>query len=201
MAHPEILKGVPAPRSLGKVDGEALGARENVAVEVDSVKYSHEELKRVMDQISTTQRWTSDVKASLATWGIDPKADKVEVGLTQVTPAIVQEASALFGDKVELVTRSRDKNAMGPPGQERLDRLHRRPRVKPGEQGPSRHTFAAAHRFLDSHTTLSGTLEVIARVHVRQDRCRRGRRAPADPHAAGRHRGRRDHSHRRQQRP
>ncbi|MBE1493988.1 hypothetical protein H4696_001088 [Amycolatopsis lexingtonensis] len=111
MAHPEALKGTPALRSSDDVDGEALGARQNVAIEVDSVKYSHEELKRVMDQISTTQPWTSDVKASLATWGIDPKADKVEVGLTQVTPAIAQEASALFGDKVELVTRSRDKSA------------------------------------------------------------------------------------------
>jgi hypothetical protein len=57
------------------------------------------------------QPWASDIKALLATWGVDPNADKVQVGLTRVTPAIANEASTLFGDRVELVTRSRDKSA------------------------------------------------------------------------------------------
>ncbi|MEV4150836.1 hypothetical protein AB0J40_44780 [Amycolatopsis sp. NPDC049691] len=111
VAHPEATKEGRVLRASRIANGEALGVRGTVGVEVDTVKYSHADLKRVVDRIPTVQPWASDVKAVLATWGIDPKADKVQVGLTRVTPDIANEASALFGDKVELVTRSRDKSA------------------------------------------------------------------------------------------
>ncbi|WP_297541318.1 hypothetical protein [Amycolatopsis sp.] len=111
VAHPESLKGMRGVHPSRINNGEALGAQGAVSVEVDNVKYSHDDLKRVMDQISTVQPWASDVNALLATWGIDPKVDKVQVGLTRVTPAIAKEASTLFGDKVEIVARSRDKGA------------------------------------------------------------------------------------------
>ena len=121
VAHSAALQNSSAIHSSRIQNGEVLGTRGTVNVEVDDVKYSHDDLKRVMDQVATLQPWASDVKDLLATWGIDPKTDKVEVGLTQLTPAIANEASAAFGDKVELVARSRDRAAdkitklAGPP--------------------------------------------------------------------------------------
>jgi hypothetical protein len=111
VAHSEAMKDGRILRPSRIANGEALGRHGTVDVEIDNVKYSHADLKRVVNQISSVQPWASDVKAVLATWGIDPKADKVQVGLTRVTPDIANEASALFGDKVELVTRSRDRSA------------------------------------------------------------------------------------------
>jgi hypothetical protein len=46
-------------------------------------------------------------KASLTLWGIDPRTDKVVIGLTHITAALRAAAAKQFGNTVELVTEGR----------------------------------------------------------------------------------------------
>jgi hypothetical protein len=60
-----------ALRSARGVAGGQAAAQES-PVKVDRVRYSHAELQQVADSVPQLQPWASDVKSSLATWGIDP---------------------------------------------------------------------------------------------------------------------------------
>lgn len=82
------------------------------AVRYDQVEYSQAELQDTARSITTQQPWASDVKPVLATWGIDPAANSVQVGVTKLTPELRQEAAAAFGGKVTLVQQARDKAAI-----------------------------------------------------------------------------------------
>ncbi|MGH7912976.1 MAG: hypothetical protein ACREQM_11385 [Candidatus Dormibacteraceae bacterium] len=74
--------------------------------------YSLFELQSVLAQIPTAQPWASLAGPLLASWGIDVAANRVDVGLTQVTPTLTAAAVRQFGGSVELQQQARPRSEL-----------------------------------------------------------------------------------------
>ncbi|MEV5718168.1 hypothetical protein AB0L41_30140 [Amycolatopsis mediterranei] len=138
---------VPSLNGVRAVRGAAGAAFANTqsAVQYDQVKYSQSELQDVARLITRQQPWASDVKPVLATWGVDPAANNVQVGVTKLTPELRQEAAATFGDKVTLVQQARDKASIKMTPVSAKPKAVRVPKPSvTGKTDVARHAFAAA---------------------------------------------------------
>jgi hypothetical protein len=98
----------------------AVGRGAQLRVAVRQVRYSQSQLSATMAAVTDRQPWVSIARPVLATWGIDPRSDKVIIGLTQITPLVAAAAHTTFGDEVSLVRQQRPQLAIGltalPPG-------------------------------------------------------------------------------------
>lgn len=83
----------------------AAGAR--LAVQLMPVQRSQAELDEVFRQITTRQPFAASVKDRLTQWYVDPRTNRVMVGLTAVTDEARTAAQAAFGDAVAVVAAER----------------------------------------------------------------------------------------------
>lgn len=74
---------------------------------------SQADLESVFAQITTRQPWASIVRDRISAWYINPRTNKVTVGLTSVTEAARASAKASFGDTVEVVPMERHQSMTG----------------------------------------------------------------------------------------
>jgi hypothetical protein len=87
-------------------------SRGAMSIHVQRVPYSTAQLNTVMKEITTRQPWADQSKSVLISWGVDPRTDKVLVGLTAVTPELRAAAAQAFGDTVALTQADRLKFAV-----------------------------------------------------------------------------------------
>lgn len=71
------------------------------------VKYSRAELEAVRQRVESDKAWQQLVGPTLSQWYVDTERNTVVVGLTEVTPALREEAARRFGGMVELRTERR----------------------------------------------------------------------------------------------
>lgn len=86
-----------------KFQDAASPAQPAAAVKIEPVRYSRSDLARVMAFVRSAEPWATVTRDTLATWGIDSAADKVQIGVTKITAETRDAAAKAFGDKVELV--------------------------------------------------------------------------------------------------
>ena len=75
---------------------------------VDKVPLSYADLQKVLAEVSIKEPWATDTKDIRSSWGIDPITDKVAIGVTTLTPQVLQEARLAFGDSVRLYQEARN---------------------------------------------------------------------------------------------
>ena len=96
------------------IDGATLSQMRRTAAQSTTMKIvlndvprSYAELNVVLREVTTKQPWAADTANIRSSWGIDPAADKVSIGLTTVTPQLQREAEQLFGDAVQVHQQAR----------------------------------------------------------------------------------------------
>jgi hypothetical protein len=87
---------------------ESLGIR----TEVQHRKYTLRELTTLKDSIQNVEPFAS-LGNDLRSWGVDTENNRVRVGVTAVTPELVDRVRAVFGDKVALEQGVRAAPATG----------------------------------------------------------------------------------------
>ncbi|MGH3636189.1 MAG: hypothetical protein ACRDTS_19300 [Mycobacterium sp.] len=139
--HPDQFAGMYLDSATGAITVNVTGAQASSAAQLAhqfapalslaprTVRYSQRQLTAAMNAIPKRQPWAALATPSLATWGIDPATDTVRVGLTSVTPQLVDAARAAFGDQATLVRAQRPDLAMKVA---RLDPGYRTVTVNPG---------------------------------------------------------------------
>ena len=85
----------------------AAGAR----VGIVSAAYSMTELRAVEVRIPSSAAFAR--RNVLSSWGVDPATNRVEVGVTRISPELEAEVRNLFGDIVHLNVKSRFHRAGG----------------------------------------------------------------------------------------
>ena len=114
-AEPATQATIANVQRIAAID-DGLPKRWNVSI-VD-VAHSLSELNSTKAQITTMQPWAQDSQPYLAVWYVDAAANAVHVGVTQITPTLVENAKA-FGGKVTLAVENRPspttRSADSPP--------------------------------------------------------------------------------------
>ena len=89
-----------ALRQLRAAIGVETGARGAVSVVVHEVPHSTAELRAVMADFTTGERWQHRTAGIRSSWGPDPHRNRVVIRLVTVEPVIERELAEAFGDKV-----------------------------------------------------------------------------------------------------
>jgi hypothetical protein len=91
------LAGLRAPAATG----------ERLAVQLVPVRRSQAELDTVFRQVTSRQPFAASIQDRLTQWYVDPRTNRVVVGLTSVTDEARAAAAAAFGDAVAVVAADR----------------------------------------------------------------------------------------------
>ncbi|OLF16500.1 hypothetical protein [Actinophytocola xanthii] len=83
------------------------GARNAVNVVVHEVPYSTAELRAVMVEFTTSEHWVSRTAGTRTSWSIDPRHNRVAVGVTVVEGTLEADVSREFGDRIVLYREER----------------------------------------------------------------------------------------------
>jgi hypothetical protein len=81
---------------------KAAAEAQNIKVTIDHRAHSLAELQKVQDAIPSSAPFAA-LGGALVKWGIEPESNSVQVGVTSVTPDLVAQARAAFGDAVTVV--------------------------------------------------------------------------------------------------
>jgi Alpha-lytic protease prodomain len=69
-------------------------------VDAVTVKFSLAELQAVADRITAESEELVRQGANLSTWGVDPTANRVRVGIEQPTPAVIENLQRRYGSEI-----------------------------------------------------------------------------------------------------
>ncbi|WP_412734350.1 S1 family peptidase [Krasilnikovia sp. MM14-A1259] len=129
-------------------------AAPRLTVRLVPVPRSQAELDTVFGQISARQPWASAARGRISAWYVNPRSNKVTVGLSEITDAMRAAARATFGDAVEL-TRMEQHHSMAGQAVVRTGRL-RAHSVAALRSAPEPAAAAAPTRLLDSRPYYGG---------------------------------------------
>lgn len=92
---------------------EPASAAPELEIKLVPVQRSQAELDTIFRQITTSQPFAASVEDSLSRWYVDPRTNRVVVGLTTVTEQARAAAKTAFGDAVEVVAAERHATMSG----------------------------------------------------------------------------------------